>query len=140
MSIHNALRRRITPTVPLVLHVEDSDRGSFDVSFRLAFDLNAMALVEEKTGLNMLTGEAFKEPNASRTSILLWAAVQENNPEYAGDGGLYAIRSFLTLSNAQEVLTAINEAFIAALPREQVAAMKAAAEGVADPQPIPVSQ
>lgn len=128
MADKKALRKRITPSVPLSLTITNGDDSSFVVSFLLTFDFNAMALVEANTGLSMLTGEVFVNPNATKISILLWAAVQTNQPEYEGEEGLEAIRSFLTTDNVTEVLKAVDAAFLAALPKERAEELKAAAE------------
>ena len=45
------LRRRITPSVPFVLHVEDAE-GTFE-QVPTCLRLNSMALFEEATGLNL---------------------------------------------------------------------------------------
>ena len=113
------LRRRITPSVPFHLKVEDADGGSFTLSFKVSYDFNAMALVEEVTGMSMITGDVFDNPSCSNISALLWAGIQENHPDYAGQKGLQAIRSCLNIATATEALKAINEAFLLALPKEQ---------------------
>lgn len=113
------IRRRITPSVPLHLRVENSDKSAFELDLRLSFDFNAMALIEEKSGLNMLDGTAFNNPSASVISVLLWAAMQENHPEYEGDEGLAAVRTWLNIGNVASVMESLREAFLAALPEEK---------------------
>ena len=120
----NALRRRITPFVPFSTMIEDADGGKFEVHFKLSFDFNALALIEEKTGLSALTGEVFSVPTARNTIVLLWAAIQENHPEYAGEEGLQVIGSLLSLGNAKEALQAVQAAFLASLPKDRADALK----------------
>jgi hypothetical protein len=115
----NALRRRITPFVPFSTMIENADGGKFEVNFKLSFDFNALALVEEKTGLNALSGEVFSKPSARNTVVLFWAAIQENHPEYAGEEGLHAVGSLLGLGNAKDALSAVNAAFVASLPKDK---------------------
>jgi hypothetical protein len=125
----SALRRRITPSVPFTLKVEDADGSKFELNFKLSYDFNAMALVEEKTGLSMMSGEVFANPSAKKTTVLLWAGIQANNPDYAGDEGLDAIGTLLNISTAAEALLAITEAFFAALPKEKADAIRASIKG-----------
>lgn len=132
------LRRRITPFVPFSTLVENADGGKFELNFKLSFNFNAMALVEEQTGLSMLTGEIFSKPSAKHTTVLLWAAIQENHPEYAGQDGLETIGSILTLTSAKDALNAIQKAFVASLPKDKAeqlekAATDPSAEGGEDP-------
>jgi hypothetical protein len=128
------LRRRITPFVPFSTTVENADGGKFELNFKLSFNFNAMSLVEEQTGLSMLTGEVFEKPSAKNTTILLWAAIQENHPEYEGQEGLETIGSYLTLASAKEALSAIQKAFVASLPKDKAEQLaKGSAEGGEDP-------
>src|SRR5208282_369636 len=147
-SEKTALRKRITPSAPVTIKVENSDGSSFELSWRLTFDFNTMALVEEHTGLSMLTGEVFSNPDARRVSVLLWAAALEHQPEYEGMEGLEAIRSYLTIANTADVLHALDNAFMASLPKEKADELRAAAEAKknkeagqaappADPTPAP---
>lgn len=122
----NALRRRITPFVPFSMTVEDADGGKFEVHFKLAFDFNSYALFEEKTGLSVLTGGAFGKPSARNTLVLLWAAVQIYQPEYAGDTGLSAIGSMLSLDMAPAAVAAVEAAFLASLPKGRLEELEAA--------------
>jgi hypothetical protein len=127
------IRRRITPSIPFTMRVENADKSSFELDLRLSFDFNALALVEQKTGINMLTMEVFDSPSVTTMSALLWAAIQENHPEYEGDEGLSTVRSWLTLANTAEVFKALTDAFLATLPKEKADAvrenMKKAEEG-----------
>ncbi len=126
------LRRRITPSVPFSTSVENADGGKFELNLRLSFNFNAMALVEEKTGMSMLTGEVFQHPSAKNTTVLLWAALLENHPEYEGDEGLDAVGTYLNLTNAKDALAAIQAAFVASLPKSTAEQIKSA-EGGEDP-------
>jgi hypothetical protein len=122
------LRRRVSPTVPFTLKVEDANGDKFEQSFRLSYDFNTLPLVEEKTGKSMLTqvGEIMDNPSVTNVSILLWAAVLENHPEYQGEEGLRTIRYNLTLATAKVALDACKEAFLLQLPADQVARLKGA--------------
>lgn len=137
MSEKTPLRRRITPSVPFTLHVEDSDGSSFDQTFQLAFDLNAMAAFEEVTEINMLRNinKVLDSPSVSTLTALFWAALHVNHPEYAGHEGLSVVRSNITLGNAKAALKACVEAFLSQLPSEQVEKIRAAqkAGAVIDP-------
>lgn len=145
MSAKTPFRRCVSKPVPFLLHV-DSVEGQFDISFQLSFDFNTLALVEQATGLSVLTdaGRFFNNPSVITTSALFWAAVQEYQPEYEGLEGLKAVRGLLTIGTAKQALEACGEAFIAQLPKEQAERLRVilakvkAGEKPADPIPGPV--
>lgn len=120
MTTKSPLRRRITPSVPFTLHVED-EGGTFETSFQLAYDLNSMALFEEATGLNMFRDIAriLAERSVTIVSALLWAGVQINHAdEYAGSEGLAIIRQNATLVEMNNIMAACLKAFMTQLPKE----------------------
>lgn len=133
MSEQSTLRRRITPSVPFTLRVEDADGAEFSTSFRVAFDLNAFCLFEEETGINILRdlGVVFDRPSVRLLTALLWAGLQLNHIEYAGAEGLATIRANVSLANLAEVKRVCTEAFLAQLPKDQAAKLRAAAEAAA---------
>lgn len=127
-EIRSAIDELFTPSVPLTIEKTWAGGKKSIYSFRLSFDFNATSLVEKETGLSMLSGEVFDHPSTATISVLLWAGVQENHNEYEGPDGLRMIRKILNVVTAQQALSAINEAFLAALPEEQVALLKKRAE------------
>ena len=77
----------------------------------------------------MLTqaAEVFENPTCDNVSILLWAALQENHPEYRegrdekdGGKGLAVVQQNLTLGQAKAAKDACEEAFIKQLPDAQL--------------------
>ena len=140
----SSLRKRVSPSVPLQLLVGNADGSSFTLSFHLCYDFNALALVEEATGESMLGGKIFENLTTSRIGVLFWAAVQQHNPEYAGEEGLHQLRSYLDFENIKPVQEAITEAFILSLPKVQGEAIrervKAEATGAKTETPLPVEQ
>lgn len=150
-----ALKRRIAPSVPLNLELEE-DAGAKSVkNFRLSFDFNAKAEIEERTGLNLLTAEVWTKMSARTLSIMLWAAVLANHPEYRTedgkgnetDEGLEVIRSFMEVGNSDAIHDALWNAYFISLPKDRrellekarkelMEAAKARAEG----RPLPLAQ
>lgn len=122
-------RKRLAPSYPYVLSVE-TDGGIEQVGVRLSFDFNALVLVEDRTGYGMLTGAIWKGLSANNLSVLLWAALQANHPEYAGDAGLVAVRSMLSLRNSEATTDALQEAYMKSLPDDQQAKIKEAIEAI----------
>lgn len=120
-------RKRIAPSYPFVLHVE-TDGGIEQVGVRLSFDFNALVLIEDRTGFGMLSGAIWKSLSANNLSVLLWAALQANHQEYAGDAGLVAVRSMLSLRNSESVTEALQDAYMKSLPDDQQERIKAAIE------------
>jgi hypothetical protein len=126
------LRRRISPSVPFTLTFED-ETGVVSLSYKLAYNINSLVLIEEQLGVSMLTdcGEIVDSPTAKNVSVLLWAALQEYQPEYEGLEGLENIRQNLTVSHTKDALNACFDAYVKQLPPEQqarVLALKAKRE------------
>ena len=141
------LRRRISPSTPFTLTFED-EQGKASLSYKLAYNWNSLALIEEKLHVSMITdiGQVFENPNVTNVSVLLWAAIQENHAEegYDGDAGLELIRQNLTISCAKEALAACSDAYVKQLPPEQQERVKklvaAAAAGEQVEQTDPLAQ
>ena len=135
MSQSTALKRRIAPSVPLKLQLDDDGGTNFVREFRLSFDFNAAALIEEKTGLNLLTAEVWTSGLSSRSlSVMFWAAVLANHPEYAfpdehgepTDEGLEIIRSYMDVGNTDAIHGALWDAYFISLPKEKREALEKA--------------
>jgi len=135
------MRRRISPSVPFTLTFED-EQGKASFSFKLAYNFNSLALVEEKLGVSMLTdiGEIIDAPTVQNVSVLLWAAVQENHADdYAGEDGLETIRMNLTIAQTKDALNACSRAYVKQLPAEQqerIARIVAAKEEGSEAPPL----
>lgn len=124
----------MSKSVPLKLDLEDEGTGAtFTRNFRLSFDFNAIALCEERTGLGFLNGEIWTKLNATNISIMLYAAILSNHPEYwtvdkfsnPTPEGLEVLRSYLDAGNLQLVTRALNDAFMQSLPVDKRAELEA---------------
>lgn len=141
--MQTTLKRRIAPSVRLTLALEDQLGNLHPYEFLLCFDFNAIALIEERTGIGVLDGEiwsilqpkkagaketlARNKPSLAATiSVMFWAVVQANHPELEGEEGLRTIRSHMDPQNTQKILEGVAEAF-AATARQRVQ------EAAADP-------
>lgn len=136
------IRQRITPWVPFVLEWTDADGAKQSQSFKLSYDLNAFMLIEQALGISMFTdaGDIFDTPSATNTSVLLWAAVQENHPEYEGQDGLRAIRTLLTVSTARVAIIACSEAYITQLPEDKQKQIRDFIAAKKSGEPVPLEQ
>ena len=114
-----ALKRRIVPGVSLALDLKDDDGTQMQRVFRLTFDYNAMALIGEYTGGDATGQVVWAGMNASKLSIIFWAAVLACHPEYAGEEGLGVIRSYMDRGNQQQIFDALYEAHALALPEKE---------------------
>jgi len=136
-------RRRVTPAVPFILEVED-EAGKQSLSFQLAYDFNAFALVEEMTGKSMLTevGVLLGNPSVTNVSVLLWAALQLHHEEdFGGLSGLRNVRNLLTIETAGIALEKCSEAFVKQLSKEKREQLKRAQEARAAGEPaLPLAQ
>lgn len=126
-----ALKRRIAPSVPLVLTARNNDGKEEKLELQLCLDADALCALEEKVPtLNTLSLnglEIFCRMNMRILGAALWASALRHHPEYdtidaAGrptNDGLDAIRSFVDLGNAPEVTKALEAAYMATLSEEQ---------------------
>lgn len=115
------LRRRISPSVPFTLTFED-ENGTSTSSYKLAYNWNSLALVEEQLGKSILLdiGEILENPSIRNVSVLLWAALQENHEEdFEGIAGLKLVRQNLTVGESRKTLDACSEAYVKQLSQEQ---------------------
>ena len=144
------LRRRITPSVPYTLSVENADGSTFEQSFKLSFDLNAITTFETVTGVSLLTnmGQILEQPSVATSTALFWVAILGNHPEWAGQEGLEILRSNITLDKLAGIRRACVDAFLTQLPKEKADAIrskmaeaeKAAAEGTEIPLALAAEQ
>lgn len=117
MSSKNVTNRALKG-VPFILHVESED-GNEELSFRLVLNFNALALIEDKTGYSLLNGTIFKHLSVRVSTVMFWAAIQAHSPEFAGDAGLEAIGTMLSLRNIDSAQAAVQEAYLQAIPETQ---------------------
>lgn len=122
-----SLKMRLAPSYPFTLEVEGT-AGKELLSFRLCYDFNALALIEEKTGWSLLTGAIFNHLNAGFTLTMFWAGVLAYHPEYSTDAGRQVLGSMITHRNAAVVSDAVSDAFIKSLPDDQQERIRVAAE------------
>ncbi len=120
------LRRRISPSVPFTLTFED-EQGKASFSYKLAYNWNSLALVEEQLGKSVLLdiGDILDNPSVKNVSVLLWAALQENHEdEFEGAEGLRLIRQNMTVAVAKIARLACADAYTKQLPKEQQEKLK----------------
>jgi len=123
----SALKKRIAPSHPLKLELVDDNGSTFTRNFRLSFDFNALARIQERTGIRMLGLEIFGELSAKVLSVMFWASVLANHPDYLTvddegeetDEGLEVIRSYMDMSNADAINDACWDAFLLTLPKDR---------------------
>lgn len=126
----NQLRRRILPTVPLVLEMEDASGEKFTEEFKLAFDLNVADEILEVTGLDLMTNQVWPALNGRVLSVMLLAACRENTPKWntrdkadpkkPSYDGLPVLRTYLNQENCSKALDALWDAYLLFLaPKER---------------------
>jgi hypothetical protein len=109
------------PTLPSVSFVVKGEK------YNLCFDFNAVAIVYQQTGINLLDEGAVSNPNPVVIRALLYAALLKNHPDMTVD----AAGSLITLHNVTEIMTAVGNAWEASNPE---ADSKNAPSVPADPQ------
>jgi hypothetical protein len=132
----SALRRRIAPSVPLIIEYTD-ERGSFSEAYRVSFNLNVLAEISEKTGLTALSFDIWIKLSARVLRVMLWAALLPHQPKFAAEDGIEAVGSMLDGTNQEKAVRALWDAYLLYLPKDQADALrrereraeKAAAEG-----------
>lgn len=121
----SALRRRIAPSVPLAISFED-ENGKFSQIYRVSFDLNVLAEIEEKTGLKSLTDDIWKNLDANLLRAMLWAALLPKHPEFdtqdrngPTNDGLETVGSWLDAENGERAIDSLGEAYLLYLPKKE---------------------
>lgn len=150
----SALKKRIAPSVPLSLELTDDTGEKFVKNFKLSFDFNAKAEIEERTGLNLLTAEVWTNLSAKVLSVMFWAAALANHPEYRTkdaegnetDEGLEVIRSYMELSNTDAIYEALWDSYFISLPKDRREALEASRAAIkeaeklrAEGKPLPLA-
>jgi hypothetical protein len=110
------LKRRVAPSVALELELAQADEPPLRLTFRLAFDFNAIAAAEEVTGRNMLKGDIWTDLTGATVGVLFWASLLAHQPEFAEPGGLEVARSYLDMGNILDVGHAVEDAFLLSRP------------------------
>ena len=144
-----ALQRRLPPSHPLRLELA-TDGGMTDIrEFKLCFDVNAAAVIKEKTGVSLLNFvEAWTQIGDPRLlRVMFWAAVLAHHPEYNSkddtgkltDEGLETIGSLVDETVSEKVAEALWETYLKSLsPAKRKAVLelrKLAEEQAGKPNP-----
>ena len=134
-----ALRRRIVPTALLELELPEDGGGKILIKLRLSFDFNALALIQERCGLDMTEQNVWALLNPSNASVMLWASALACQPEYADEEGLGVIRSYMDAGNYVLIVERMFDAYVASLPEAQRKALMEAKEKAlrGEPNPTP---
>lgn len=133
MADTSVIYKRIAPSAPLSLQFEDGESRKV-LNFQLAFDFNAFARIEEKTGLNALNQHIFKNLNATNLVVLFWAALALYQPEYVGEEGLEAVGTYITEENQLDIAKALKTAFLNSLSPKKREAILAAEKAIEEAQ------
>ena len=135
----------LVSSVPLTLEV---DGGALKLPLKLSWNMRTIMQVERKLRdlgdpVNILQalGAFFRDLDATRLAVGVWAAAQQDSPEYVGDEGLEIISSFLTPDNYGVAVVALKDAFLESLSKERRDAIKKAEkeelEGAEPKDPTP---
>ena len=116
MQKKQPIERKIYPSYPVTVDLEDDKQETFN----LTFNFDAIIRVEQKTGLKLLDKSILAEMmSLTVLSAAFWGAVCENHPEYESDEGLRTLRSILNdPDNLAKVSEAIWESYILCLPKK----------------------
>ena len=118
------LQRRVAPSVNVTLEYPDGK-----ASFRLAFNNNALARIEETTGVNLLASPyaLWEKLGKSKLGIIFWAALLQDRPELGSDEGLLVARSYLDgEENDLRIFNAVWDAYMLYVPKRQAEALRTA--------------
>src|ERR1035437_5231613 len=116
---NSGLRRRVAPSHPLEISFSD-ELGSFTETYRLAFNLNVLAEISEKTGLSALGADIWGRMDAKVLRATLWAALLPYQPKFdtrngsghRTDEGLEIVGSWLDGENQERAVKALSEAYL----------------------------
>ena len=135
----------LVSSVPLTLEVEGV---AVKLPLKLSWNMRAILTIEHKLRelgdpINILQalGSFFRDLDATRLVVGVWAAAQQDSPEYAGDEGLEVIQSYLTPDNYGVAVVALKDAFLESLSKERRDAIRKAEkeelEGAEPKDPTP---
>jgi hypothetical protein len=93
----------VLPKVPLTLGEHD---------FNLVFNFNALALLEEKTGMNAFRVVDFQNINATTIRAMLWTALITEQPDITMED----VGNLLTFENMSVVYSALLQAWTGSRP------------------------
>jgi hypothetical protein len=132
MPQESAVKRRVAPSVPITIELLDDSGAKFTRNFRLSFDFNAFARIEEKTDVRVLGMEIWAKLSPRVVGAMLWAGVLALHPEYdtedeegePTDEGLEAIRSYIDAGNVDFIGDKLWEAYLITLPKERADALR----------------
>ena len=128
-DLFSALKEQIAPSLPLRLELAGGEGGkAVAADFRLTFDFNAVARIQEMTGYEVLNGEIWKHLTPRNIIIIFWALILAHHPEFDSEEGRELVGSLINPGNADQVAVAIVDAYILSLPLEKQAAMRAMKE------------
>lgn len=78
----------------------------------LRFDFNALAALEERTGMNVLNDAVWRDINARNLRAFVWAALLHEDPTLTED----QVGSWMTIATMGELVTVIQKAFQSSFP------------------------
>ena len=121
------LLRRLPPSVPLRIELA-TDSGMTDIrEFKLAFTVNAAAVIKERTGVSLLNFiEAWSQISDPRLlRVMFWAAVLSHHPEYdtrdeqgkPTDEGLDTVGTLIDETVSDQVGEALWQAYLKSLSK-----------------------
>lgn len=132
--------------MPVKLELEDADGTKFTRNFRVSFDFNVLARIEEHTKLKMLGMGVWGQLSASVVSVMFWAAIIPNEPDYDSELGLEVIRSYIGLDNVDVITEALWDAYLLNLPKakaEELRKIRATIDAKSElpnvPAPLPAA-
>lgn len=128
--MQDQIRIRLAPTYPFKLSAANMSGGSVEVQLRLCLDFAAFGLIKQRTGLEMWRdGQAWARlVDSDVLPVVFWAACRRHHPDLRGEEALDILSSYIDPSTADEVASAVFEAYLAVLPKEIATRMRAAVE------------
>ena len=114
------IKRRVCPAYPL--KVEYLERGKREsLTLNLVFDFNALALIQERTRLNLLEGDIWKGLGPEYLGVIVWAAALDRHKELEGAVGLEVVCSYLDGQNSEAIAEGVIRGFAESLPEKRKA-------------------
>lgn len=128
----SAIKRRLTPFVPLTLEVENGDGTTFAVDLKLAFNMNTLAAIEERSKLNLLADVFSWMDNPKSVIAVLWGATLVYHPQFDSDEGYAAIGEYMSLENRVDTIEALLKAYAYFVRKDKRQAFVDAAKSIVE--------
>jgi len=134
----------LAPTTTLVLKVDEGTPEEKRLELELAWTMGAVLTLEkelrdvgEEVNIFQDPAKFWTQLSCTKLAFGIWAAAQQEHPEYAGDEGFQIISSYLTPDNYAAAAIGLKECFLESLSKARRDEIRKAEAVVAEKTGVP---